>query len=170
MGRLAKHCFVWCVQRSATVAEPERLLEKAAVATTVLPKRALSESESENFHFPRFSLIAAHRRPPTAPHAIPSPLPPTPNAILPDFKAPKHHLSQPSGSRAFKSWQKEEAEPLVGSIKERADLMPGRPKDCPKQTKEEVFSTSLDDHFSGKKIQEKVRNRRAPSAPPPSLW
>ena len=41
-GRFAKHCFGWCVQRSATVAEPERSFENTAVATTVLPKRALS--------------------------------------------------------------------------------------------------------------------------------
>ena len=61
-------------------------------------------------------------------------------------------LSQPSGSRAYRPWQKEELERLVGWIEEHADLMQGKRKDWSKQAKEEVFSTSLDYHISLKKI------------------
>ena len=45
------------MQRSATVAEPERSLEKTAVATTVLPKRALNLAPT-NFYKTRPSVYS----------------------------------------------------------------------------------------------------------------
>ena len=69
-------------------------------------------------------------------------------------------LSQPLGSRAYKPWQKEEVERLIGWIEEHVDQMQGKRNEWAKQAKEEVFSTSLDDHISAKKIQDKARDMR----------
>ena len=69
-------------------------------------------------------------------------------------------LSQPSSSKAYKPWQKEEVERLIGWIEEHVDQMQGKRNEWAKQAKEEVFSTPLDDHITAKKIQDKARNMR----------
>ena len=70
-------------------------------------------------------------------------------------------LSQPLGSKAYKPWQKEEVERLVGWVEEHVDLIQGKPSEWTRRAKEEVFSSSLDDHISANKIRDKVRNMRA---------
>ena len=67
-------------------------------------------------------------------------------------------LSRPSSSKAYKPWQKDEVERLVGWIEEHVDLLQGKPSGWTRQAKEEAFSSSRDDHISANKIRDKVRN------------
>lgn len=59
-------------------------------------------------------------------------------------------------SKAYKPWQKEEVERLIGWLEGHVDLTEGKQSEWTKRAKEEVFS--LDDHISTDKIRYKTRN------------
>ena len=71
---------------------------------------------------------------------------------------PQASESQHSGPKAYRPWQKEGVERLIGWIEDYVDLAKDKPSEWAKRAQEEVISP--DDHISPTKIQIKARNMR----------
>ena len=106
-----------------------------------------------NFHFPRFKPHHENQRH-RPPYATPlTSLPFRPRQIPPSGASEPQTttLSQHSGSKVYKPWQKEEVERPIGWIEEHVDLMQGKRSEWAERA-EGVFSASLGGRISARGI------------------